>query len=77
MLKKVSNRENVFMFFRDKLRHGPFPKLKTAIFIKIAKINKNQILKNKPFSNGISYLLSPRSGKISKDICLFLIGFLN
>ena len=31
------------MFFRDKLRHGPFPKLKTAIFIKIAKINKNQI----------------------------------
>ena len=54
MLKKVSNRENVFMFFRDKLRHGPFPKLKTAILIKIAKINKNQILKNKPFSNGIS-----------------------
>ena len=43
MLKKVSNKENVFMFFRDKLRHGPFPKLKTAIFIKIAKINKNQI----------------------------------
>ena len=40
MLKKVSNKENVFMFFRDKLRHGPFPKLKTAIFIKIAKINK-------------------------------------
>ena len=31
------------MFFRDKLKHGPFPKLKTAIFIKIAKINKNQI----------------------------------
>ena len=31
------------MFFRDKLRHGPFPKLKTAIFIKIAKIIKNQI----------------------------------
>ena len=50
MLKKVSNKENVFMFFRDKLRHGPFPKLKTAIFIKIAKINKNRILKNKPFS---------------------------
>ena len=41
MLKKVSNKENVFMFFRDKLRHGPFPKLKTAIFIKIAKIIKN------------------------------------
>ena len=56
MLKKVSNKENVFMFFRDKLKHGPFPKLKTAIFIKIAKlkINKQQILKNKPFSNGIS-----------------------
>ena len=54
MLKKVSNKENVFMFFRDKLKHGPFPKLKTAIFIKIAKINKNHILKNKPFSNGIS-----------------------
>ena len=34
--------------FRDKLRHGPFPKLKTTIFIKIAKIIKNQILKNKP-----------------------------
>ena len=31
------------MFFRDKLRHGPFPTLKTAIFIKIAKIIKNQI----------------------------------
>ena len=54
MLKKVSNKENVFMFFRDKLKHGPFPKLKTDIFIKIAKINENQILKNKPFSNGIS-----------------------
>ena len=54
MLKKVSNKENVFMFFRDKLKHGPFPKLKTDIFIKIAKINENQILKSKPFSNGIS-----------------------
>ena len=31
------------MFFRDKLRHGPFPTLKTAIFIKIAKIIKTQI----------------------------------
>ena len=54
MLKKVSNKENVFMFFRDKLRHGPFPQLKIAIFIKIAKIIKNQILKNKPFSYRIS-----------------------
>ena len=34
------------MFFRDKLRHGPFPTLKTAIFIKIAKIIKNQTLQN-------------------------------
>ena len=52
---KVSNKENVFMFFRDKLRHGPFPKLKTAIFIKmIAKIIKTQILKIKPFSHRVS-----------------------
>ena len=35
--------KNVFIFFRDKLRHGPSPSLKTAIFIKIAKIIKNQI----------------------------------
>ena len=54
MLKKVSNKENVFMFFRDKLKHGPFLKLKTVIFIKIAKIIENQTLKNKPFSQRIS-----------------------
>ena len=54
MLKKVSNKKNMFMFFRDKLKHGPFPKLKTAIFIKIAKIKKNKILKNNRFFNGIS-----------------------
>ena len=52
MLKKVSTKENVFMFFRDKLKHGPFPKLKTDIFIKIAKINENQILKISLFLMG-------------------------
>ena len=35
------------------------------------------ILKNKPFSCRILYLLSPRSGKNSKDVCLFLMRFLN
>ena len=64
------------MFFRDKLRHGPFPKLKTTIFIKIAKIIKNQIFENKPYSHRISQLLSPRSGNFSKDICIFLWDFL-
>ena len=74
MLKKVSNKENVFMFFRDKLRHGPFPKLKTAIFIKIAKIIKNQIS-----IIFLQYNLKSRCAlreKIQK-ISFFLIRFLN
>ena len=73
MLKKVSNKENVFMFFRDKLKHGPFPKLKTAIFIKIAKIIKNQTLKIGLFLIGLLNFEARAAENVQTTYAFFLL----
>ena len=71
--KESFKQEKCVHVFHDKLRHGPFPTLKTAIFIKIAKIIK---IGYQLFFYNIILKVGARCAIFFK-LSLFPIGFLN